>query len=125
MMDFQQKRKVRKALYSRITIFLLLIAVIFLARATYHIYTTEKISAENYASVLKNYNNLETQKAALRSEINKLSTESGQEEEIRSKFSVAKPNEAVVLVINGTSSNPASSTNQNTSLWQKFLNLFK
>lgn len=125
MLDFQQKRKFRKVLYSRITIFLLLIVVIFLARAAYHIYATEKVSADNYAAVLKNYNDLKVREAMLGTQINKLNTESGQEEEIRSKFSVAKPDESVVMVINSTSGNPATSTNQNTSIWQKFLNLFK
>jgi len=125
MLDFQQKRKVRKVLYSRLTIFLLLVIVLFLVRATYHIYTTEKMSADNYAAVLRNFNDLKTRQAMLGSQIDKLSTESGQEEEIRSKFSVAKPGEAVVMVIDGTNSASVDPSNTNTGLWQKFLGLFR
>ena len=125
MLDFQQKRKVRKVLYSRLTIFLLFVAVLFLIRATYHIYTTEKISADNYAAVLKNFNDLKARQAMLGSQIDRLSTESGQEEEIRSKFSVAKPGEAVITVISSTSSPSVDLTNSGTGLWQKFLGLFK
>ena len=125
MLDFQQKRKVRKILYSRFTIFLLLVGVFFLARATYHIYTTEQMSAADYASVLKNYNDLAARQAALSSEVGKLNTEAGEENEIRSKFSVAKPGETEVTVIAGTSGPSASEPATDTSLWQRFLNLFK
>ncbi len=125
MLDFQQKRKIRKVIYSRLTIFLLLVGVFFLARATYHMYTTEQMSAEDYASVLNNYNDLQSRETILNSQISKLSTESGQEEEIRSKFSVAKPDESVVMVIDGTSGSSAVEPASNTSLWQKFLNIFK
>jgi len=124
MMDFQQKRKVRKVLYSRVTLFLLLVAVVFLARATYHIYSTEQMSAEDYAAVLKNYTDLKARQAVLGSQITKLSTQAGQDEEIRSKFSVAKPDESVVVVIDGTDT-PTAGPSQNTSLWQKFLGLFR
>ena len=125
MLEFQQKRKFRKVLYSRISIFVLFVAVLFLARATYNIYTKEQMSADDYATVLKNYNDLNARQAMLTSQISKLGTESGQEEEIRSKFSVAKPGETVVMVIGGASSSASSGATTGTSLWQKFLNLFK
>lgn len=83
------------------------------------------MSADNYAAVLRNFNDLKTRQAMLGSQIDKLSTESGQEEEIRSKFSVAKPGEAVVMVIDGTNSASVDPSNTNTGLWQKFLGLFR
>lgn len=125
MLDFQQKKKVRKVLYSRITIFLLLVVVIFLARATYNIYSKEKISGQDYATVLKNFNDLKQRSATLSLDINNLSTENGQEEEIRDKYSVAKPGETVVVVLNSTSGTSTVSDGSNKSLWQKFLDLFR
>ncbi len=111
-------------MYSRITIFLLLIAVIFLGRSTYHIYSKEKLSAENYATVQSSLDDLKKRENMLDAEIKRLNTERGVEEEIRSKFSVAKPGETVVLVINST--NTASTLNKaNSSLWAKFKSLFQ
>lgn len=125
MLEFQQKRKFRKVFYSRLTIFLLFVAVIFLARATYNIYTKEQMSADDYATVLKNYNDLNARQTVLTSQMDKLGTESGQEEEIRSKFSVVKPGETVVMVVGSASSTAASGPATSTGLWQKFVNLFK
>ncbi|MBU6370583.1 hypothetical protein KGQ74_00690 [Patescibacteria group bacterium] len=123
-LDFQEKRKVRKVIYSRLTLFVLLVAVILLARATYRIYATEEVSATDYASVLAEYDGLKQRQAVLGSEVSRLGTPVGQDEEIRDKFSVAKPGEAVVVVVGATAS-AASLAPTSTSLWQKFLHLFK
>ena len=125
MMDFQQKRKVRKMLYSRLTILVLAVMVFFLARATYHIYETEEMSAADYAAALKNYDDLKAQESALNADIGALSATSGQEEEIRSKFSVAKPGETVVVVVSGTDSAPRPAARPASGLWQRFLDMFK
>lgn len=125
MFDFQQKRKIRKVLYSRVTLFFMLVAVVFLARATYHIYTKEQMSAADYAAVEKSYNDLLSRQAMLVSATAKLNTQSGQDEEIRDKFSVAKPGETVVMVINSTNTAPTAQGSANTGLWQRFLGIFK
>ncbi len=125
MLDFQQKRKIRKVLYSRLTLALLAVAIFFLARSTYHIYSKEALSEENYASVKKAYDDLTTRQATLGKEIDRLGTDAGVEEEIRTKFSVAKPGETIVTVVNSTSSPDAGRATGQKSLWQRFLGLFR
>ncbi len=121
---FSQKRQIRKVMYSRITLFVLFIIVLLLAHAAYSIYGKEQLSAANYAEVKKEYDDLKSRQTVLQSQVDKLNTESGMEEEIRDKFSVAKPGETVVVLVDGTDTAVASSK-ANKGLWQRFLDLFK
>ena len=124
MVDFQQKKKIRKVIYSRITIVVIFIAIIFLARAVYDIFEKERMSAEDFSIIQKDYNSLENRQNMLKSEIDKLNTKDGIEEEIRGKFSVAKPGETVVVIVDSTSTASTSTKGSSKSLWQKFIGLF-
>ena len=124
MVDFQQKKKIRKVIYSRITIVVIFIAIIFLAKAVYDIFEKQRMSAEDVAIVEKDYDGLKTRQSMLKSEIDKLNTSEGIEEEIRGKYSVAKPGETVVVIVDSTSSTSTSIEDGSKSLWQKFIGLF-
>lgn len=67
---------------------------------------------------------LEERDREIESKINKLATVAGVEEEIRSKFSVAKDNENMVIIVReeGTSS-PA--LQENKGFWSKIRSLFR
>jgi cell division protein FtsB len=119
MVDFQQKKNIRKVMYSRITIFIFFIIVIFLVREVYDIYKKERMSAKSVASVEDNYNDLKNRQNMLKSEIERLNTDKGIEEEIRSKFSVAKPGETVVVVIDNSSSTSTDSESVEKGFWNK------
>jgi cell division protein FtsB len=119
MVDFQQKKNIRKVMYSRITIFIFFIIVIFLVRAVYDIYKKERMSAKSVASVEENYNDLKNRQNMLKSEIERLNTDKGIEEEIRSKFSVAKPGETVVVVIDSSSSTSTDSESAEKGFWNR------
>src|ERR1035437_2807730 len=99
MIVFQQKRQFKKMLYSKLSFVVLLVLVFLIGKATYDIYQKEKLSSDNYLGVKKNYDSLNVRKNMLGSEINRLQTDTGIEEEIRSKFDVAKPSETVVVVV--------------------------
>jgi len=124
MFDFQQKRKIRKIIYSRLTIVILFILVLLLANSTYKIYQKEKLSLEDYNQTKKEYEDLKGRQAMLDSEIARLKTENGIEEEIRSKFSVAKPGETVVVVVDSSSSSSTDNNGASLSWWQRFINWF-
>lgn len=124
MSDFQNKRKWRKIIYSKLSLFVLIILIIFLAKATYNIYQKAEFSSENYTSVDSEYSKLKDRHVMLKSEIERLKTDSGVEEEIRGKFSVAKPGETVVTIINSNNKDESSNTETN-SFWSKFLNIFR
>ena len=125
MIDFQQKRKVNKFIYSKLTFVVVLVLVIFLGRATYNIYLKSRFSYDNYISVKKDYDNLNSRKNMLESEIGRLKTDSGTEEEIRSKFDVAKPGETVVIVINGSSSSSTDIYSKGGGFWSRVWGMFQ
>ena len=123
MLDFQQKKQVKKIMYSRVTMVMLFVACLALGRAVYGIYGREQLSAADYAQVERQYNDLTSEQDMLNSQIGKLNTESGVEDEIRNKFSVAKPGEVVVEMVDASSA-PNVSTQDDGSLWSKFIRLF-
>ncbi len=124
MIDFQQKRKVNRFLYSKFTLFGLLVILIFLGRSTYDIYTREQLSRTDYEGVKKDYDGLVQRQEMLTSEIARLKTDNGVDEEIRSKFSVAKPGETVVVIIDSSSST-SSDHGGTASVWSRFTSWFQ
>lgn len=125
MIDFQQKRHFKKIIYSKISFLILFILTIFLGRATYDIYKKSQLSYDNYMVVKRDYDSLNARKDMLGSEINRLKTDTGIEEEIRSKFNVAKPGETVVTVINDSSSTSLDTNNSNKGFWSNLFSIFK
>ncbi len=125
MIDFQQKRQFKRVVYSKLSLLILLILVIVLGRATYEIYKKSKLSSSNYVVIKKDYESLKMRKEMLESEINRLKTDNGIEEEIRSKFNVAKPGETVVIVINSSSSDSADINSLKKGFWSSLWGMFQ
>ncbi|MFH1454891.1 MAG: septum formation initiator family protein [bacterium] len=123
MIDFQQKRQFKKIIYSKITLLILLITIIIVGRGTYNIYEKSRLSVNNFAAVESDYKSLKARKDMLESEINRLKTDNGIEEEIRSKFNVAKPGETVVTIIN-SSNTPTNTENSTKGFWSNFWSFF-
>ena len=124
MIDFQQKRRIKNIIYSKAFFVFLLILTVFLGRSTYDIYEKSKLSYDNYIRVKRNYDDLVSRKAMLESEITRLKTDGGIEEEIRSKFSVGRPGETVVTIIDIDSSSTSESVPDN-GFWSKLWSFFQ
>ena len=125
MIDFQQKRQIRKIFYSRVTLVLLLIIVVFMVKQVYDIYEKEVVSKNNLDLVVKKYDGLKSREKMLSSEIDKLKTKEGLEEEIRDKFDVEKPGEQTVVIVDSVDTRQSTSTIQNTGFWQGVIDWFK
>ena len=125
MVDFQQKKKIRKIIYSRITIVVLFVVIIFLAKAVYDIFVKERMSSESVSMIEKDYNSLKERQNMLKSEISKLNTKDGIEEEIREKYSVAKQGETVVVIVDSTSSTSSGKIDNQKGFWQGIVNFFQ
>ena len=125
MMDFQQRRKIKNIVYSKLSFVILFIFIIFLVRANYDIYKKYQISSGDYQITKKEYDGLKSRRDMLDSEINRLKTDTGIEEEIRGKFNVAKPGETVVTIINNSNSTSSDINNNPKGLLSNFLEMFK
>lgn len=122
MLDFQQKRKMRSFLYQRRTLIVLGLIVLLALRSTWVVFSKQIESSQQKVIAEKKVADLYLHDNDLQAKIKNLQTEHGIEQEIRSKYSVAKENENVVIVLdNDTTTDKNSSAT--TSLWRKFLNL--
>lgn len=125
MLEFQEKRKLRNFLYSKTTLFILIILIILVANAAWGVYKKQKLSKENLAQTANVLGGLQAREKMLSSEIEKLKTEAGKEEEIREKYGLVKPGEEVIVVFNETNSDNLDQDLSKNSLWQKIKEWFE
>lgn len=99
MLDFQQKRKLRAVLYSRVTLFILGVLVLVSLRAVWTAHSKLRESEDLRDNVSNRVSALVERDTELRNQINRLQTPQGVEAEIRSKLSVSKEGENVVVIV--------------------------
>jgi cell division protein FtsB len=124
MREFQDKKRIKRLLYSKPAVIILAIAIVFFGNATWGLYKKEKESAANALIAEKELAKLQDRQQLLNSEIDRLHTDAGIEEEIRSKYSVSKSGENVVIIVD-KDQNQNVPTQQKEGWWDKFKNLFK
>jgi cell division protein FtsB len=124
MLEFQQKRNIKNILYSKFSLVILFLLIIFLAHSTYGIYIKSKLSTEGYDKVKNQYEDLNNRKIALEAEIDRLNSDIGVEEELRSKFNVAKPGETVVVVVDSKNIGKDLVKDADNNFWE-FWNWFR
>ena len=79
---------------------ILIIILILMFRAVWGIYIKNDFTKHNLDRVNDDYYNLKQREEKLIDEISFLKTTDGQEEELREKYGVAKPNEEVIIIVN-------------------------
>lgn len=99
MQDFQKRKRIRKILYSKITLAVVVVIFVLFARAAYQAHLSEKSSADYLEKVNQRFVQLDQRKNELSSGIEKLGTEQGVEDEIRSKFDVSKDGEKIAVIV--------------------------
>jgi cell division protein FtsB len=126
MLEFQEKRKLRRFLYSRITLIILIIIIALVLKAVWGVYEKQRMTADNLSKAAANFQDLQAREKMLSSEINRLNTVGGTEEEIRDKYGLVKPGEEVITVVDNASSSPNDgSASDGRSFWQKVIDWFK
>ncbi len=124
MLDIQQKRKVRSVMYSRVTIGILFVIVLLVLHSTWTVYHKKSESEAMKAISQKNVEELRLRNEELTARIARLSTKPGIEEEIRSKFNVAKDNEKIVIIVPDNSED-VSTTSKKTGFFEKIRDFFR
>ena len=123
MLEFQEKRKLRRFLYSRLTLVVLVVIIGLVLKAVWGVYEKQKTTADNLNKIAGSFADLQARQKMLSAEVEKLNTTAGLETEIRDKFGLVKPGEQVITVVdNGGDTNAAASS---TGFWQKILNWWK
>ncbi len=124
MLDIQQKRKFRNIIYHRVTLILLALLVMLVLHSTWRVYMKKKESVLLKETSVQRLAELEARNSELDGKIKKLDTVSGVEEEIRSKYSVAKESENMVIIVreDGATSTPPV---EKVGFWTKIAGFFK
>jgi cell division protein FtsB len=99
MFNFQQKRKLKVALESRVTWTILLILAGLMLMSAYDRYLIARDMAERRLEAEQEVAALESRKLELEAEVEYLSHDRGIEAEMRRQFDVAKAGEQVVIIV--------------------------
>jgi cell division protein FtsB len=124
MREFQVKKKVRRVVFSKWIVALMVLVFLFLAKATWNLYQKNIESAANVVNANRELARLEDRQQTLQTEIERLSTDEGVEQEIRTKYSVSKPGEQLIVIVDEEASSTPEIA-QPESWWDKFKNLFR
>ena len=125
MKEFQRKRSVKQYLYSPLVLIVLAIVFVVISRTTLGIYQKERQSNQDLALLTQKYQDLSTKSDYLNSEIQRLSTDRGIDQEIRDKFGVTKGDEKMVVIVEPDKNSQGSSSPSSLNLWQRFVNFFR
>ena len=99
MHRFKQKRQLRKRIYSKPVLVLLIIILAFITHGIWGIWKKTKQSKETLEVAQMELDKLKEREEAIEKKIGRLGTETGLEEEIRSKFDVAKEGEKIIVIV--------------------------
>jgi len=122
MREFKDKRKRKEKLYSFWSVLALSIVFLFLVKGVWNIYQKESESSTLDSDSKAKLEALSSQADQLTTNINKLSTDAGIDEELRLKYGVVKPGEEMIVVVPDDSATTSSSTQ---SVYSKILEKIK
>ena len=124
MFEFHEKRKLKRLVYSKPTVVVLFIVVLFLLNGVWNVYQKERDTNEKKVMVQRELDELESRERELRKEVNRLSTKRGIEEEILGKFNVARSGEGIIVIVDAPEGDRTSDEQEKKSWWLRILEWF-
>jgi hypothetical protein len=125
MAEFEERKKFWRIFYSPLVFIILLIVLLFAARAMWRVYGHERTSAQDRARIEKELAAADQRTSALKDQVGILETSKGMEDEIRTKFNVTKAGEKVAIIVDSTGTiSTATAPVVEESWWQKVVWLF-
>lgn len=124
-MEFQEKRRLKRFLYSKFTLAVLVIFIGLLLNAIWGVYQKQKLAKDNSDKVATALESLTSREEALSEEISRLKQSDGLEEEIRKKYGLVKPGEEVIMIVSKGEEESLLSPKPSVGFWQKMLGWFK
>lgn len=123
MKDYQKNTSFKKFIYSRPVIILLFLLVIIFAYGIVGFWSKMQITKENRILAENRNHELTEEKNKLMLEIEKLKTDDGIEESIRSKFGLAKSGEGMIIVVDDKNID-TTEEKESTGVWSFLKGLF-
>jgi cell division protein FtsB len=121
MREFEKKRKFKKRIYSKFTIVILIVILLFLISGTFHIYQKAKQSEQQLEVAQHKLDELQAQHEKLQEKIEEIQSDVGIEEQLRTKFYLAKDGEKAVFIID---KEVEPEPEEDKGFWSKFKSVF-
>lgn len=125
MLPFQERKKFRQILYSKATLAIFFVLIVLLARGVWQISQKAAIARAERDEAVRSLHDLQNRTSELQASLARFNAGTGIEEEIRQKFTVAKPGEEVVVVVDDGAKKSENGTAQDKSIWERFLGFFQ
>ena len=110
MFDFHEKRKIRRIIFSKTVIGMLFALTILLSFSVFERYTISREMQKKLDDRYAELNALTLRAQTLQTKVKYLGDERGVEEELRSRFDVAKQGEQVVILLDPKQSRKATTS---------------
>lgn len=125
MIPFQERKKIRKFLYSKVTIAVLFVVLFAVGKGAWSIHQKAEIARSERDIARRALSELEARTTELQTSLVVLKSERGIEEAVRQKYTVAKPGEEVVVVVDDSlKKGENGEAMAGRSLWQSFVSFF-
>lgn len=124
MFTLSSKRKLKKWVYSKISLVFLLFLVVLMFSPVLNMYKSYSESKEALSVLQSRMESIVSQKILLERDINYLKSDLGRESEIRRRFGTGKEGELMAFVIDSESKKNLEKieTGEEETSWEKFKN---
>lgn len=117
MKELQQRQQLKKRLYSLPALVFLVFATLLILRGTYVVIQKERESARMVKELQAKVSSLSERQEELKNNISKLETDEGIDAEIKERFSVSRPGEHVVVLVDQDT--PEATSTPHKEPWYK------
>jgi len=124
MFGFYEKRRLKHILFSKVTLLILGVAVAFFVTAVWDVYQKAQETAVKRAQREAELAELQEREAMLRSELDRLSTARGLEEEIRGRFEVVREGEGIIVIVDPSEEESQVAAAKEAGFWERLFGWF-
>jgi len=125
MIPFQERKKLRKILYSKVTLVVLFIILLLVVRGAWGIHQKAEIAISERDIAARDLAEKQSRVSELNTSLMQLKSENGIEEEIRQKYDVARPGEEVVKIVDDSAKKGENGgAVSKKGFWQSLVSIF-
>lgn len=122
-LDFRTRKRYKQIVFSRLSLGVLVVLALVLARGLWGVYQSLSDSERNLARIEEDFVELEEREIFLESELGRLRTSAGVDEEIRERFGLIREGEGIIVVVEDGET--AEMKKESGSLWNAIRSWFR
>lgn len=125
MIPFQERKKIRKIIYSKVSLAVLFVVFLAVGKGSWDIHEKAVVAQTERDIAARSLAGLQARTTELQASLTELKSSQGIEEAVRQKYTVAKPGEEVVVVVDDSAKKGENGdVSSEKSFWQKIASFF-